>query len=83
MTKDRLFRVYLTQTDDGSWLAASVAKPWFCLSAETEDAARAKAQRAVDFWCESTGLPLNRQFTRSVAPFAPRSVETLRVAACA
>jgi predicted RNase H-like HicB family nuclease len=74
-------RVYYTQAEDGSWLAASVSTPWFCISAATEQEAHEKAQRALDFWCSNQRAPLIKNFERTVAPFAPRSVETLQPAA--
>lgn len=80
MTNEIDFVVYYTQRDDGSWLAASVSTPWFCLSAPTEEEAKAKAERALAFWCNNRAAPLNKTLERSVSPFSPRKVETIRPA---
>ena len=84
MTTEREHRLYITQREDGSWLAASVSTPWFCVSGPTEAEAKSKAQRALDFWCENRGAPVKQTLSRTVSPFAPQSVETIRpVAVCA
>lgn len=80
MSDDREFRVYFTQRENGTWLAASVASPWFCLSAATEAEARSKAERALCFWSEKRNAPLPHSLERAVTPFAPQSVETLKPA---
>ena len=84
MTSDRDHRIYLTQVEDGSWLAASISKPWFCLSAPTEDEALVRAQSALDFWCENRDVPVTQNLERTVAPFSPKRVQSLRpTALCA
>ncbi|MDQ3145054.1 MAG: hypothetical protein M3Q57_09305 [Pseudomonadota bacterium] len=81
MTDEITFKVHFTQIEDGSWLAASVSTPWFCLAAETEDAVIEKANRAISFWCGNRDARIDRNLDRTVAPFAPRRVETLRMPA--
>ena len=78
MTNDRDFAVHFTQQNDGSWLAASVSSPWFCVSADTEVLVRKKAQAALDFWAENHGRRIQASLERTVAPFASQHVETLR-----
>ena len=81
MTNQTEFSVHFTQIEDGSWLAASVSSPWFCISAETEDEARSKAEGAIAFWCEKRGSGISQNLSRTVAPFAAQHVESFRIPA--
>lgn len=69
--------VYFTQFEDGSFAAASITRPWFCVTAETLDDARSKAERALGF--ASRHKPTIRPYrpSKTITPFAPVSVEKL------
>lgn len=50
--KDNGHTVHFTQIEDGSYLAASVSVPRFCVGAPTLDEVKAKAERALRFYSE-------------------------------
>jgi len=74
--------VYFTELDDGTHLAASFQRPWFCVSGATLEEARDKAERALAF-CESQPAPIRpARPTATLTPFRPTHIEKLRAAAC-
>jgi hypothetical protein len=73
--------VYFTELEDGTFLALSIQRPWFCVSGETLDLARAKAQRALALYesRKPTIKPYRQE--KTITPFAPVRVENLRAEA--
>lgn len=49
--------VYLTKTDEGTFLAASITSPRFCFEGKTEDEARGTVGRALTYYYETRGEP--------------------------
>jgi hypothetical protein len=80
MTNETEFKLFYTQIEDGSWLAASISTPWFCLSAPTEEEVQAKALRALKFWADNRNARIQQSLERSVTPFAPHRVQSVRAA---
>lgn len=67
--------VYVTQIEDGSYIAAS-AEPLFCVGATSEQEVKAKAMRAVAFFEQTRGsaaVPRPRE-TRVVTPVYEREL---------
>jgi hypothetical protein len=60
MATETSHEIHFTQAEGGGFLAVSIDSPRFCVSASTEDAARAKAIRALDYFydakCKATRL---------------------------
>jgi len=73
--------IFFTETEDGTWLAASVTAPLFCVSDDTAAAAKAKAQRAIDFWAAHRNAKVEKRSEVTVTQFAPQRVENLSVLA--
>lgn len=82
MSNAKEHKVYYTERD-GLHLAASTTTPLFCVAADSFEAVREKAKRALEYYVE------NRHVTptlpdQSVGQFAPSCVEIypMPIAAC-
>lgn len=63
-------RIYFSEQDDGTVLAASIDSPRFCVGASTEEEALAKARRAVAYYNDVLGKVSKRakKETRVIRP---------------
>jgi predicted RNase H-like HicB family nuclease len=61
--------IFLTKTDDGSFLAASIDSPRFCVSAPTRAEAVQKAERARAYFLEAS--------SEAAASVKPRSIRVI------
>jgi predicted RNase H-like HicB family nuclease len=71
---------YVGQTEDGAFVAASVATPAFFFYGESEEAVIAKAKRAFAFFLSNDGqhFSLPKSQTKEVLNFVPQR----RIEAC-
>ena len=76
MTNDFTVAVAFTRLEDGTHVAASVVTPLFCVSAETYEEVKAKAERVIAFWAAHRNEIAQRP-EHPVTPFAPQHVEKL------
>lgn len=62
--------VFFCKRKDGTFLAASIDSPRFCVAGSTQKEAQEKAQRAVDFYLQNKHkvLDLKAKETRVVTP---------------
>ena len=66
------FDVYLAQTDDGRWLAATNHAPYFCFEAATQEELRQVVSRGIDFWLKNRGaVSRSPDFNVSITRFRP------------
>lgn len=72
--------VYFTQFEDGSFAAASIQRPWFCVTAPSVDEVRSKAERALGLFTRHKPTIRPYRPSKTITPFAPVSVENLRPA---
>jgi hypothetical protein len=66
----------VAQHDDGRWIAASAAEPYFCFRAESEEAVLGRARSALAEYGRFRELGAPR--IRELNPHQPKSVYTLR-----
>ena len=67
---ERSHTIFITQIEDGSFLAASIDSPRFCVGAPTERGAFEKAQRALAYYdgVEDKLRNIKPQETRVISP---------------
>lgn len=74
MSDDRKPGFLVGRTEDGHFVAASVANPFFCFYGDSDDEVVSKASRAVQFFYSSEGqsfdAPVSR--TKQVISFVPQ-----------
>jgi predicted RNase H-like HicB family nuclease len=71
--------IYLCRQEDGTFLAASIDSPRFCVGSATEDEALEKAQRALDYYlgAKSAVRSIPAKETRVISPaFEERELVT-------
>lgn len=64
------FEIYITQTEQGEFLAASIAVPRFCVSSDTEDAAVELAREAWAYYRATYGHGVAMKRPRKPNPMA-------------
>lgn len=66
--------VFTFQREDGTFLCASIDTPRFCVAGDTAEEARAKAQRALDFYdrTKHSVRTVNPKRTRVISPVYER-----------
>ncbi len=75
MNVEREFQVYLTVTDDGTYLAATNESPHFCFEGSSEQELLATVEQALTFYYQNRG----RADPAPVAPAAVRRFVPNRV----
>lgn len=78
MTEPLTHKVHLTECDDGTFIAASITNPLFCVAGDTVNEAKQKAQRALNYHGETANLRAVRTH-RTVTQFTPIAVEDLEL----
>jgi len=72
--------VAFTELEDGTFLAASVQRPWFAVSGESLDDARARASRALAFHARQRPTIKPFRPEHQLVRFAPLQIENLKPA---